>query len=72
VAQDLLGEDFQGVLISDFYGGYHDTPGRHQRWRVHLLRDLHTLKADFANQLEVRLWAEAVKELYQRACMVQG
>lgn len=27
VANGLLGEDFGGVLVSDFYGGYNDTPG---------------------------------------------
>jgi len=44
VANDLVGEDFTGVLVTDFYGGYNDTPGgRHQRCWVHLLRDVHAL-----------------------------
>src|SRR5215469_8735254 len=42
VINTLLGEGFAGVLGSDFYGGYNDTPGgRHQRCWAHLLRDLH-------------------------------
>ena|SRR5579871_2382178 len=36
VINTLLGEDFGGVLTSDFYAGYNDTPGgRHQRcWGI--------------------------------------
>jgi hypothetical protein len=38
---------FRGHLVSDFYGGYNQYAGRHQRCWVHLLRDLHTLKEAF-------------------------
>jgi hypothetical protein len=65
VINTLLGEDFAGVLGSDFYAGYNDTPGgRHQRCWAHLLRDLHELKADHPNSLETVIWAKAVKEVY--------
>ena len=66
VANALLGEDFRGVLVSDFYGGYNDTPGgRHQRCWVHLLRDARTLRDTHAADLsfqgrETRAWAAAV------------
>jgi transposase len=61
----MLGEDFGGVVESDFYGGYNDTPGgRHQRCWAHLLRDLHGLKQDHAEALEVVVWAKAVKDVY--------
>ena len=44
VINGLLGDDFRGVLTTDFYAGYNDTPGgQHQRCWVHLLRDLHAL-----------------------------
>lgn len=68
VVNDLLGEAFGGVLSSDFYAGYNDTPGgQHQRCWVHLLRDLHTLKELHADQPAVVAWARAVKALYERA-----
>ena len=68
VVNALLGEDFGGVLSSDFYAGYNDTPGgQHQRCWVHLLRDLHVLKVAHAEQAEVVNWALAVKALYERA-----
>jgi transposase len=75
VINTLLGEDFSGVLGSDFYGGYNDTPGgRHQRCWAHLLRDLHDLKADHPDSLETVIWAKAVKEVYllAKAWLAEG
>jgi transposase len=78
VINTLLGEDFTGVLVSDFYAAYHDTPGgQHQRCWVHLLRDVHALAqtAETAataaevvsrEQLETRAWTGAVRSLWQR------
>ncbi|MEO7002207.1 MAG: transposase [Ktedonobacterales bacterium] len=72
VAQGLLGEDFYGVLVSDFYGGYNNTPGgRHQRCWVHLLRDARTLRDTHAADLsfpgvETHAWADALLRLGQR------
>jgi transposase len=69
VANGLLGEDFTGVLVSDFYAGYNDTPGgRHQRCWVHLLRDAHQLGEAHADDLsprglETRVWVAALKTL---------
>jgi transposase len=72
VANALLGEDFRGVLVSDFYAGYNDIPGgRHQRCWAHLLRDVqalgeaHTDDASVAG-LETRVWVAAVKALWRR------
>ncbi len=68
VINEILGEDFRGVLVTDFYAGYNDTPGgQHQRCWVHLLRDLHALKEAHPSGIEVRAWAGAVKDLYERA-----
>jgi len=75
VINALLGEDFAGVLGSDFYAAYNDAPGgRHQRCWAHLLRDLHALKTDHATSLEVVVWARAVKDVYllAQAWLVEG
>jgi transposase len=45
VVQQLLGEVDDGTLVSDFYAGYHVHDGPHQRCWVHLLRDIHDLRA---------------------------
>jgi transposase len=63
----LLGDRFRGVLVSDFYAAYNFVPGRHQRCWVHLLRDLHALKDEHADQPPVLDWAQAVRQLYNEA-----
>jgi len=67
VAQRLLGPNFRGVLVSDFYAAYNQIPGRHQRCWVHLLRDLHALKEAQAADPAVLQWATAVHQLYDEA-----
>jgi transposase len=41
VVKSLIGEQYQGVLGSDFYAGYNSHQGLHQRCWVHFLRDVH-------------------------------
>lgn len=66
VVERVLGDAFRGVLVSDFYGAYNWYVGRHQRCWVHLLRDLHALKEEHAEQPEVLVWAQALRALYDR------
>jgi hypothetical protein len=66
IVERVLGASFQGVLVSDFYGAYNWYAGRHQRCWAHLLRDLHTLKEEHADQPEVLAWASALRALYDR------
>ena len=44
VVDEVLGESFAGILVSDFYVAYHHYPGLKQRCWAHLLRDIHKLK----------------------------
>jgi transposase len=67
VVKHLIGEDFQGVLGSDFYAGYNIHQGLHQRCWVHFLRDVHDLKDAFCQDEELLCWAKAVKALYEEA-----
>ena len=68
VARRILGADFRGWLVTDFYAAYNLIPGRHQRCWVHLLRDLHTLKESHADEPEVLQWGMAVRTLYDEGC----
>ena len=63
----ILGENFDGCLVTDFYAAYNLIPGQHQRCWTHLLRDLHKLKEDNAESTEVMEWAMAVRKLYDDA-----
>ena len=67
VVKQLIGEDFQGVLGSDFYVGYNSHQGLHQRCWVHYLRDIHDLKKASPHDEELRTWAKAVKDVYEEA-----
>lgn len=67
VAQRILGAQWRGWLVTDFYAAYNLIPGRHQRCWVHLLRDLHDLKQNHTADPAVVQWATAVRELYDAA-----
>jgi hypothetical protein len=67
VAQRILGADWRGWLVTDFYAAYNLIPGRHQRCWTHLLRDLHALKEEHAAHAEMQSWAKAVRKLYDDA-----
>ncbi|MCA9987965.1 MAG: IS66 family transposase [Anaerolineales bacterium] len=67
VAGAMLGEEFRGVLVTDFYGGYNQYEGRHQRCWVHLLRDLATLREEQWDDAAIVAWCVGVKNLYHEA-----
>jgi transposase len=72
VVADVIGEEFEGVLVSDFYAGYNIHEGYHQRCWVHLLRDIHELKQQHAENGEVLEWAAAVRAVYDKAKAYAG
>lgn len=67
IVKQVIGEDFRGVLGSDFYAGYHVHQGLHQRCWVHFLRDVHDLKEAFPDDEQVRSWSKEVKDVYEQA-----
>jgi len=67
VVKRILGGRFAGHLVSDFYCGYNEYAGKHQRCWVHLLRDLHALKEAHPDDRVVVGWAQAVRALYDEA-----
>lgn len=66
VVETFLGDEFQGVLGSDFYGAYNVYRGRHQRCWAHLLRDVHQLKEEHPEDESVQEWTQALRGLYDR------
>ena len=67
VVKRFLNGQFSGHLVSDFYCGYNDYAGKHQRCWAHLLRDLHALKEAKAQEADVVSWAQAVQATYDAA-----
>ncbi len=66
VVTDVLGEDYSGIVVSDFYAGYNTHLGLHQRCFVHLLRDVHDLKGKFPLP-GVLAWCARLRTLYEKA-----
>ena len=64
---EVLGEEFAGVLVSDFYAAYHHYDGPKQHCWVHLLRDIHDLRTLYPDDAPFAQWAEAVHGIYDRA-----
>ncbi len=74
VPEEILGEDFAGVVTCDFYAGYNKV-GVLQRCWPHLLRDAHELAELNADRPAVVAWGEALRGLYQEAkasCLALG
>jgi hypothetical protein len=67
VVKRILGGQFTGHLVSDFYCGYNEYAGKKQRCWVHLLRALHELKHTHAKLSDGVAWAEAVGSCYETA-----
>jgi transposase len=67
VLEAVLGPDFAGVLVSDFYVAYTTYDGLHQYCWAHLLRDVHDLRLQHRADAGVRGWAKAVHALFTRA-----
>jgi transposase len=67
VAKRIVGAQFDGCLVTDFYAAYNDIACAHQRCWVHLLRDLHKLRERYAQERKVVNWARAVGGLYEQA-----
>ena len=67
VIDEVLGESFGGILVSDFYVAYHHYPGLKQRCWAHLLRDIHKLKVLYPEDAGLVRWARRVQRLYAKA-----
>src|SRR3989338_7862580 len=67
VVQEVIGDEFEGVLISDFYGAYNVHQGYHQRCWAHLLRDVNKLVDDYPDHQQLKQWALDVTGLFQTA-----
>ena len=67
VVDEVLGDGFAGVLVSDFYAAYHHYDGPKQRCWAHLLRDIHDQRVLHPKDGPLAQWAGAVHQLYRQA-----
>src|SRR5581483_5918395 len=64
MVDQVLGEEFRGVLVSDFYGAYHHYDGWKQRCWAHLLQDVHDLRMLSPDDASVQEWATKLHALF--------
>ena len=67
VVREVIGDEFDGVLVSDFYGAYNIHLGYHQRCWAHLIRDINKLVEDYPDHHQLKQWATEVTGLFQLA-----
>lgn len=67
VAKEVLSEEFEGVVVSDFYCGYSVLLTRHQRCWVHFYRDLKKLIEAYPSDVSVGRWVDKVLSIYKQA-----
>jgi transposase len=72
IVKELVGDNYEGVLGSDFYAGYNAHLGLHQRCWVHFLRDVHELKKRHPSNEDLLAWSKDVKSIYDRAVAYAG
>jgi transposase len=63
----ILGKDFAGTLVTDFYGAYDHFTGPKQRCWAHLWRDVKDLLAQFPQDHSLIRWAHHLRRLYRQA-----
>ena len=67
VVRRILGGEFRGRLVSDFYASYNEYGCRKQRCWVHLLRLMHKRREKHPDNQELLSWIQAVRGLYDEA-----
>ncbi len=63
----VLGPEFSGVLVSDFYAAYDHYDGVQQKCWSHLLRDIHALVRQHPDDAALVAWADGVHACYTQA-----
>ena len=75
VVREVLGvdgENFEGVLTTDFYAAYNEYSGFHQRCWVHYLRDIHGLEEEYPNDKILKTWSKDIHRIYEKAKQYAG
>lgn len=67
VADQVLGEDFGGTLVTDFYAAYDHFDGEKQRCWAHLWRDIDALEREYPTDEDLAAWVVGVRAIYDLA-----
>lgn len=67
VVTEVLGDEYLGTVVADFYGGYNVHSGLKQRCWVHFDRDLDELRDKNPGNEDVAVWVDSALDVYYRA-----
>lgn len=67
VVKETLGDEFGGILSSDFYSSYAQIKSKKQKCWTHLLRELRELKKKYPGRLEIVSFSKRIRRFYERA-----
>lgn len=68
----ILGENFSGVLVSDFYSAYNLICSLKQKCWVHVLRDIKKIEEEFSKDTEALLFARKLKQRIKQALSLKS
>lgn len=72
VVTEVLGKEFEGVLVTDFYSSYNIHDGFHQRCWAHLLRDVKDLAKWFPDHPELLPLVKTITGFFETAKQCQA
>lgn len=68
----ILGTDFSGILVTDFYVAYNHIDGLKQRCWAHVLRDAADLLVSFPDNRALIHWVDRLRRLFDAAGAARG
>ena len=68
----ILGADFSGILVTDFYAAYDHFAGLKQRCWAHVLRAAADLLVSFPDDRALLHWVDRLRRLFAVACDAPG
>jgi transposase len=71
VVEEVLGQSYGGVLVSDFYGAYHRLKSVKQKCWTHLLREVREIREEDPKNLEIRNFMKQMKRFFRRGVTLQ-
>jgi transposase len=73
VVEEIIGDKYNGILISDFLSAYNKIPAKSkQRCLVHILRDLKKVKEYWQDDPEVLRYIIRLKKIFEDAIALQA
>lgn len=69
--KEVLGDEFVGVLVTDYYAGYNCHDGAHQRCWAHLLRDVEKMVKVHDDTKGLTEIQNQIKDLFEEGKLIQ-